>query len=382
MDIRFLVVAVILLGFSSCYQHEEKPYDLISVPMVTNVGVDDLIEKVDMVRLETAEECLLGDIKRIFVDENYFYLVDELGHSVYIFMKSGDYVSKISRYGEGPNEYLEISDLDVRNGLVYVLSNPNKRILVYNKQGDCLSAIKLHDWFHHLAVEENYILLHSGKSNEQYYNLITIDYEGNVLTKHLPYNKNNNFRYKESPFNVKNGGGYLLTFPYDGRIVSWTEEMCMYQYKMEFESQVKLTDKELDELLYDEIRKKVQYQNSLKRINAVVSLDEDNLFMIVTAYYDGEGERQALCKVNVKDGSSKFYKLGERLEDKYPYLSNLLMISDGCIYSSISPFQKNSIDEYMENNQEHKNDEECNPIICVYKIRNDNHLVDISQTEH
>lgn len=370
MNVRFLVIVfLILLGFSSCKQHKETPFDVINVPMVTNAVVDDLIEKVDMISLETADECLLGDIKKILVDEDYFYIVDEFGHSVFIFKKSGDYISKISRYGEGPNEYLAISDFVVRNGLVYVLSNPNKRILVYNKQGDCLKTIKLHDWFHHLAVEDDYILLHSGKSNEQYYNIISIDYEGNVLTKHLPFNRNNNFRYRESPFNVQGDGRYLLTFPYDGRIANWTEDMCTYQYKMDFETQVKLTDEELDELLYDEIRNKVLYKNSFKRINSVVSLDEDNLYMIVTAYYNGEGERQALCKVNVKDGSSKFYKLGEKLEDKYPYLSNLLMISGGCIYSSISSFQKSSIDEYLGNNQEHKNDEEANPIICVYTIK-------------
>lgn len=365
---RIFVFLLVFLSFSSCKQ-EKKLLDSLTVPMVTNASVDDFIKDVSMVHLETTDECLLGEIKKVLVDDNNFYLVDKLGHSVYIFNKSGGYISKISRYGEGPNEYIELTDFDVRKGLVYVLSNPTKQILVYNSQGDCLNVIKLHDWFHHLAVEDNYILLHSGKSNEQYYNIISIDYKGDVLSKHLPFNKNNNFRYRESPFNVKKDGGYWLTFPYDGRIVSWSENVCSYQYKLDFETKVKLTDEELDGLLYDEIRKKVQYKNAFKRINAVTSLDEKNLYMIVTAYYDGEGERQALCKVNVENGSSKFYKLGEKLENKYPYLSNLLMINDKCIYSCISPFQKNSIDEYMGNNQRYKEDEEANPIICVYTIK-------------
>lgn len=370
MSLRFFVYVVsLILCFISCQTSQESEMKGIPVVMNTNASIEDFLVKMDMICLETNENCLLGSITKICVDEECYYLKDEFKRSVFLFAKSGDYISKISQYGSGPNEYLEVSDFEVKNGQIFILSNPNKKILVFDKMGECLKTIRLNDWYHHLAVEEDRILLHSGKSNDQYYNIIAIDYNGNVLDKYLPFEKNNNFRYNESPFKNEDNGNYLLTFPYDGRIVSLSDGKCMYKYKIDFEAKVTFSDKDLDKLTYEEIRKRSLYKNCMKRINSVSELNEDYLYVVTTAYYNGEGERQALCKINVKDGSSKFYKLGERLEVEYPYLSNIIKVENGKMYSFIFPSLKKTIDEYLGKDSENKVAEDANPILCIYTIK-------------
>lgn len=368
MKLKLLSVIALLLCTISCRNEYKGEIGTIAVEMETNTDVGEFLKSVEMVQLETNEECLLGNIKNICIDENFYYLTDELNRSIFIFTKSGGYVSKISQYGSGPNEYVELSDFDVKNGLIYVLSNPNKKILIFNKTGKCLKTIGLNDWYHHLAVGEDLIMLHSSKSNEQHYNIVSIDYNGNMLDRYLPFEKNNNFRYVESPFKTRNKKNFLLTFPYDGRVVNLSDRVCTYKYKIDFEAEVKFSDEELDELTFDEIRNQSMYRSCFKRINSIVELDGNTLYMIVSAYYNGEGERQALCKVNMKDGTSKFYKLGEKIETEYPYLSNLLTISNDHIYSFITPYLKNAIDINMGNDSYDKVNEDENPILCIYTI--------------
>lgn len=370
MSLRFLIYVVsLVLCVISCQTRQEDDMKGIPVVMNTNAGIENFLANMDMVCLETNENCLLGNITKVCMDEECYYLTDEFKHSVFLFAKSGAYISKISQYGSGPNEYLELSDFEVKNGQIFILSNPNKKILVFDKMGECLKTIRLNDWYHHLAVEKDRILLHSGKSNNQYYNIVTIDYNGNILDKYLPFKENNNFRYKESPFKNKDNGKYLLTFPFDGRIVSLTDGKCVYKYKIDFETQVMFSDEDLDKLTFEEIRKRSLYKNCMKRINSISEQGRDNLFLVTTAYYNGEGERQALCKINVKDGSYKFYKIGEKLETEYPYLSNIIKIEGDKMYSFILPSLKKTIDIHLGKKSKSEVDEDANPILCVYTIK-------------
>lgn len=72
-------------------------------------------------------------IYKMVYKNDRFYVLDKMqNRSVYIFDRTGKFVSAISRTGDGPGEYVEIMDMDVDDeNNVYVLDNGKTEIIKY-----------------------------------------------------------------------------------------------------------------------------------------------------------------------------------------------------------------------------------------------------------
>ncbi|MCQ2974863.1 MAG: 6-bladed beta-propeller [Bacteroidales bacterium] len=64
---------------------------------------DELIDKIKVLKLETVDESLLGQIFKIKFSSNYIYIIDQKGQFK-IFDKNGKYVNSLKQ-GNGPSEY-------------------------------------------------------------------------------------------------------------------------------------------------------------------------------------------------------------------------------------------------------------------------------------
>ncbi|MCQ2974404.1 MAG: 6-bladed beta-propeller [Bacteroidales bacterium] len=66
--------------------------------------IEDLVDTIKLIQLETTEESLVGDIYEIKMSDNYIYIFDDFNRgSVIIFDKNGKFVKRIST-GNGPGE--------------------------------------------------------------------------------------------------------------------------------------------------------------------------------------------------------------------------------------------------------------------------------------
>lgn len=59
--------------------------------------------------LNTNDSCLLSGIRRIYADLPYLFIEDEKKGGIFIFTASGRFVKQINTYGEGPEEFLDIT---------------------------------------------------------------------------------------------------------------------------------------------------------------------------------------------------------------------------------------------------------------------------------
>lgn len=323
--------------------------------MNSNTNLRDFIEDGVQVQLETNENSIVGDIDKICIDSNYIYIADKKNFKVLVFEKSGKYKSQIYAHGKGHNEYMKLSDMDIKEGLVYILSVVNKCIYIYNIEGDFQSKIKLNDWYHNFCLWDDSIILYSSKSNRQYFNIVIMDYNGKVIGKYLPFNKDNSYSFHYNPFNRVSDRKLLLTFPYDRRVALLDDKGCEYKYKFDFETLINFTDYEIDNLLYEDLRTKTLYKNSFKGIDAITQLSEKEFLLIVTAYYENQGLRKALCRVNFEDNTYSFYKLGDKKDNRFPNFDNPVLLQSDSIYTVVpSGSGTNIIPEYN------------NPTIWIY----------------
>lgn len=341
----------------SCNNHSDETLYNMSIAMSSNTILSDFIGEGTQIQLETTENSLVGDVDKICIDSNYIYIADKKNFKVLVFEKSGNYKSQIYAHGNGRNEYVSMSDMDVEGEQVYILSTPNKSIYVYNIEGEFQRKIKLNDWYHHLCLWNDFIVLHSSKSNQQYFNIIVIDSNGEVINKYLPFSKDNSYSFYLDPFNKVSGNELLLTFPYDRRVALLDDEGCNFKYKFDFETLIDFTDYEIDNLLYEDMRERTLNKNSLKGIDAITRLSEKEFLLIVTAFYERQGMRKALCKVNFENNSYSFYKLGDKIEKEFPYFHNPILLHNDSIYTVVpSNFRTNEIQDYK------------NPHIWIYPI--------------
>ena len=140
-------VVLILLCFFSCKSKVVddgiEPIQILNVDNPLSVSLQDIVDSVAYIPLETTPECLIGEIGCIKRDDNFYFVKDRNG--LYVFDENGHYLNMIGRKGNGPGEYVFMDNffLDRDNDHVYVIANYMKKVLRYSYAGEYLGDISL-----------------------------------------------------------------------------------------------------------------------------------------------------------------------------------------------------------------------------------------------
>lgn len=141
----------LLLVMLSC--HEVKKADM-TVP-IENINFFSL-EKKELSELfvqnsknyillkSDNDDLLLGRIDKAMIQLGRIYLMDKRMKRLVVYDKIGNGIGKVGVFGQGPKEYLNISDFDVdKYGNIYVLDGRLNKIFIYNTSFDCIKEKKL-----------------------------------------------------------------------------------------------------------------------------------------------------------------------------------------------------------------------------------------------
>lgn len=87
----------------------------------------------ELIFLETLPDCLIANVEKILYRNRQFYIKDEA--SIFVFSENGQYVTKLDKRGNGPDEYVVLTDFDVdENGNIYVWDVTSQKLLMYDTQ--------------------------------------------------------------------------------------------------------------------------------------------------------------------------------------------------------------------------------------------------------
>lgn len=149
----------------SCRQSEKTMTD---VPIVTwdcnhisSIHDAGLIRDVDILKLD-CKEAIFEEIDKIIKHKKWIYLMDkQKTRSVFVYDTLGNFVNSISTFGQGPKEYLQMTDIfvDSNNSTLNIVSRIDKKILQYTLDGDsCIGIRKLPKSFWSLSpFQKKYI---------------------------------------------------------------------------------------------------------------------------------------------------------------------------------------------------------------------------------
>ena len=132
------------LLFGSCNGNQKQQVgDLPVIDITRNHPRKELrlqdIAVVEYIALETTDDVLLGESATLaHVSDQHIVVVDRLRGDIFVFNRSGSVLSHFNHRGQGPREYVLMSDVafDENAGEIFVLDHHNTRIMVYSIRGE------------------------------------------------------------------------------------------------------------------------------------------------------------------------------------------------------------------------------------------------------
>ena len=142
---RILLFIIILSSCLSCLDKKNtKASGLIDLNRIDRVSVNDLFESIELVQLETTDECLIAHATKIIFYNDRYYVFDVRQQAIFCFNSAGKFVFKISNRGQGPEEYLNLEDFNIdsynRHLLLLV---PFGSLVTFDADGKFVSKIRL-----------------------------------------------------------------------------------------------------------------------------------------------------------------------------------------------------------------------------------------------
>lgn len=363
-------ILVIVIAFISCsrnVQNEEIENIKISIQEMSHIEKDSIIEDVNLIPLETNDDCLITHIDKIKLINNKFYILDRKSGSILIFNNSGQFLSKISKQGKGEGEYLMIADFDVHfnNDDIYILDGMTGNLLVY-RNNEFIKNIKLGFG----AKVSDICFLENGNvafETQMYtinadwkYHLLITDENFNLINKKIPYQKTSSIVISPVTSFVPFGSIISYLPIYRDTIFHITNNEISPKYKLDFGKN--WMD---NEFLFNKNINPNNFIQGLERSNSIYSLNTIESSNHVFIYFYYKGDKYAFL-YDKKSMQGRFIENYMKNNCEY---NGLPMISDGdkfvCI---ISPFELANVLE-KTHPLLNKIDSNSNPIISYVKYK-------------
>lgn len=178
--------------------------------------------------LETNSECLIAQIDKLEIVNDTLYILDRQQDIIFVFDKTGKYLTKIDKKGRGPKEYITVSDFHVDDGLIYISAGSNRKVMCYDLKGDLKKSFNTEYNISNITTDSNYIYVYYNFSlYKDRYNVGVYDKKSNRLFKrYKPYPKQQaGIGYSKYCWISCNDKVYA-SFPYEYNIYELTPDTC------------------------------------------------------------------------------------------------------------------------------------------------------------
>jgi len=157
------------------------------------VKITELIASVEFVRLEESKESLLPNPRQIFLHNDMIVFNTAKGDDIFFFDQQGNFLHKINRAGDGPEEYKRISQLWLEDNMISIYSWWLGTIKNYDLKGNFISSSRLPNDMaqmgHFMPYNDSYVLEtnFSMLNDSSRYKLVMLDKNFKPIQKHLPF---------------------------------------------------------------------------------------------------------------------------------------------------------------------------------------------------
>lgn len=123
---------------------DNEPQKIVVSNILESFPFDELIDSVRYIPLQSIKgDIFIGNIEKVISLNDRFYVLDtKTARGLFCFDMNGRHLFSLNQRGNGPGEFVSISDFDVNEDLkqIYVYDEGNGRMSLFNLDGDYLGA--------------------------------------------------------------------------------------------------------------------------------------------------------------------------------------------------------------------------------------------------
>ncbi|MDR0630433.1 MAG: 6-bladed beta-propeller, partial [Holosporales bacterium] len=126
MNARICLIIIIMIVLGGCGErttYKDNAIDIISInphEAEEYVNLSELADSIICIKLQPAPSDVMGRVVQIIVRKKYIYALDVSQWMIFIFDKTGKFVSKLNKQGAGPDEYLQLGHLFIDDNEEYI----------------------------------------------------------------------------------------------------------------------------------------------------------------------------------------------------------------------------------------------------------------------
>jgi hypothetical protein len=149
----------------SCSRNSKKDVEHVTIKIdltanQSEKSISDFQKRfsIRLVPLETTDASLIGSILQIIVTEKDIFIKNTVGlmmSNILRFDTEGNFINKIDRTGNGPQEYNSIHSIAVADNKLYVADNGRKQIFQYDFKGNYLNKFPVEHYAYQMFVDRS-----------------------------------------------------------------------------------------------------------------------------------------------------------------------------------------------------------------------------------
>ncbi len=328
-----------------------------------------LIKDVEVINLD-CDEVIIGEIDKVIRFDTIIYLMDKSqNRSIYLFNLEGDFVNVISNYGNGPEEYVQLTDMfiDPGDSTLNIVSRVDNKLFKYDMRGEKLLAIKKtpKSFTSMMKTDNGYMAYVANwiQDPEEPYNVWLMNENLEIREHFFEIDKIGESRSPSagSVFSNYRDMYYYIT-PMDYHIYSVTDGQVEVKYSFDLGS-LQWPDVSKAEMRNDDKRRELVN----KYVHRFYNFQKTENHLIVKFLYKNQ---YVLGVYNKKEKETNIVKLTHN-EGKYFFpFGNIIGFDEGTIYTTIEASDMKRIwdgkDEY--NNYEEKYPDQIDNLRKKFKI--------------
>lgn len=344
-----------------------------------DISLDDLFCEYEYIALETNDSVLIKDmdfVYRITTTNQAIYVGND--NEILIFDRKGQFVRKIKRQGEGPEEYRSILNFTVHpNGYISLLEgiNGENRIITYDSNGTFIDrskhkALKIWDI---AMLDDSLMLLRTfggniwGKwdKNPERYNIYVANWlTENIQNCYYPVKPSKVIHLYKSYFSHYKGN-ILLSMYRSTEVYELMKDSCRLRYKIDLDGLSSPDGFWTQQKGTIEIDQEYAAKGYIDHIPFFMESEELLLFR----YEGGREERQGYVSIDKRNAETHTFM-------EFPFTPSfhwkphyLFPQPDGTVIIPIPPFLLLEDRKETLTQQLPELNEESNPILFIGKLR-------------
>ena len=154
-----LIINVILITFISCTINNKNKVNKIAILKDSSLQDKNIMlylnkyksfqlqdfYNLDTIKFESKDSLFFTEQTPFALLSNGCYIIASSYPEPFIglYSKSGSFIKKISRYGNGPGEYQNAGYIDVKNDTIYLFDRERQRVLKYDSSGGYVNSLNI-----------------------------------------------------------------------------------------------------------------------------------------------------------------------------------------------------------------------------------------------